>query len=224
MSGTGPPYPHPNPAPGSNAIGSFVIGVSPIGDINPFDVWTTVISQYANSPIISQLCVNMGQYLDPTVDFDSFFDTIWNVDTAIGLGLDIWGRIVGVQRVLQIPSGGKYLGFEEAGGATVDPFGQSPFFAGTTLTNNFRLSDDSFRLLILAKAFANISDGSIKSINRILLTLFPGRGNAYVVDNLDMTMTYMFKFLLSPVEAAIVEQTGVLPKPVGVLASVVQDY
>jgi hypothetical protein len=221
---SGPPYPHPNPIPGSNAIGSFEIGVSPIGTISAFDIWRTVINQYANSPIISRLCTNMGQYLDLTADFDNFFDTVWNVDTAIGYGLDIWGRIVGVNRVLQIPVGGRFLGFEEAGGATVDPFNQSPFFSGQPITSNFALSDDAFRVLIFAKALANISDGSIKAINQLLRNLFAGRGNCYVVDNLDMTMTYMFKFILTPVEAAIVEQTGVLPKPVGVLSNVVQDY
>lgn len=221
---SGPPYPHPNPVPGSNAIGDFIIGVSPIGTISAFDIWRTVINQYANSPIISRLCTDMGQYLDLTANLDSFFDTIWNVDTAIGYGLDIWGRIVGVNRVLQIPVGGRYLGFEEAGGATVDPFNQSPFFSGQPVSSNFALSDDAFRVLIFAKALANISDGSIKAINQLLRNLFAGRGNCYVVDNLDMTMTYMFKFILTPVEAAIVEQTGVLPKPVGVLSNVVQDY
>jgi len=221
---SGPPYPHPNPVPGSNAIGQFIIGVSPIGTIPSFDVWLTIISQYANSPILSQLCTDIGQYLDRTADFDSFYDTIWNVDTAIGRGLDIWGKIVGVQRVLHIPQGTRFLGFEEAGGTTVDPFGQSPFFSGTPLTDNFSLSDDSFRVLIFAKALANISDGSIPSINQLLLNLFPNRGNCYVIDNLNMTMTYEFKFILSTVEAAIIEQTGVLPKPVGVLADVVQDY
>jgi hypothetical protein len=219
---SGAPYPHPNPVPGSNAIGQFIIGVSPIGTIPSFDVWTTILSQYANSPIISRLCTNFGQYLDLTLNLDQFYDFIWNVDTAIGYGLDIWGRIVGVQRVLQVAPG-RYLGFEEAG-ATVDGFNQSPFFAGTPLTDNFRLSDDSFRVLIFAKALANISDGSIKSINQLLVNLFPARGNCYVIDNNDMTMTYMFNFLLTPVEAAIVEQSGVLPKPTGVLVNVEQSY
>lgn len=219
---SGPPYPHPTWAPGSNAIGSFVIGVSPIGTITIFDVWTTVISQYANSPTLSALCVDIGQYFDQTSDFDSFYDTIWNVDTAIGYGLDVWGRIVGVQRVLQLASGGRYLGFEEAGGLTVDPFNQSPFYSGAPLTNNFYLSDDAFRVLIFAKALANICDGSTKAINRLLMNLFPGRGNAYVVDNLNMTMVYTFEFALTEVEAAIFEQSGVLPTPVGVQASVAQ--
>jgi hypothetical protein len=221
---TGPAYPHPNPAFGSNAIGSFVIGVSTIGDVPSFDPWSTIISQYANSPIITKLVTNFAQYLDPTINLQSFFDTIWNVDTAVGYGLDVWGRIVGVSRTLQLPTGGRYLGFEEAGGATVDPFNQSPFFSGQTLTNNFDLSDDAFRVLIFAKALANVSDGSIKSINGLLRTLFPGRGNCFVIDGLDMTMTYMFKFILTPVEAAIVEQSGVLPKPAGVSVEVVQDY
>ena len=36
-----------------------------------------------------------------------------------------------------------------------------------------------------------------------------------------MTMTYTFEFALTPVEQAIVEQSGVLPRPTGVSSSVV---
>lgn len=214
---SGPPYPHPNPAPGSNAIGSFTIGVSPIGDISYFDTWDTIIGQYGNSPIIDQLCTNMGQYVDQTINFQSFFDTIWNVDTAIGLGLDIWGRIVGVSRVLQLPGSDAFLGFEEAGTPTTrTPFGQAPFFSGQSISSNFSLSDDAYRVLILAKALANICDGSIPAINQLLLNLFPNLGNCYVIDGLDMTMTYKFTFVLSPVQLAIVQNSGVLPRTSGV--------
>ena len=217
---SGPPYPHPNPAPGSNAIGVFRIGVSPIGDITPFDVWTTMISQYANSETIAALVTNMAQYVDPTANFDEFYDVIWNVDTAVGLGLDIWGRIVGVQRVLQLPSTSSYLGFQEAG--SWQPFGQAPFYSGGGVTNNYALSDDAFHTLILAKALANICDGSIAAINQLLLNLFPGQGNCYCTDGLNLTMTYTFKFTLSPVQFAIVANSGVLPRPSGVSATIVQ--
>src|SRR5579871_5512746 len=98
---TGPAYP-PAPGPGSNAIGSFEIGVSPVGTIPAFDYLQTIISQYANSPILTQLIANFDQYIDPTKNLDAFFDLIWNVDTAQGYGLDVWGRIVGVTRVLQV--------------------------------------------------------------------------------------------------------------------------
>jgi hypothetical protein len=220
---TGPPYPRyaAGTGPGQNAIGSFIIGVSPIGDIPPFDEWTTVISEYANSPILTQLITNMAQYVDPTANFDEFFDTIWNVDTAIGVGLDIWGRIVGVQRVLQLPGGNTdYLGFEEAG--SWQPFGQAPFYSGAPVSNNYTLSDDAFRTLIFAKALANICDGSIPAINQILLNLFPGQGNCYVRDNQNLTMAYVFEFQLSPVEYAIVANSGVMPRTSGCSVTIVQ--
>ena len=45
---------------------------------------------------------------------------------------------------------------------------------------------------------------------------------SYVTDGLDMTMTYTFAFQLSPVQSSIVFNSGVLPRPCGVAASVVQ--
>jgi hypothetical protein len=223
---SGPPFP-PAPVAGSNAIGSFEIGVSPIGTISPFVFWVTVISQYANSPILTQLISNFDQYLDQTQNFDNFYDYIWNVATAQGEGLDIWGRIVGVTRVVTLPNSAIYFGFEEAGTGNQNsnpwgPGGQGVWYSGVPNTNNFILSDSAFRLLIYAKALANISSGSIQSINQILINLFPNQGgNAYVTDGQNMTMTYTFNWALTPVQLAIVSQAGILPKPVGVAASIV---
>jgi len=214
VTDTGPPYPPLGP----NGIGQFVIGVSPIGDI-PFDYRKTIISQYANSPILTALINNDAAYLLQTENLDAFFDDIWNVLTAQGYGLDVWGRIVGVSRTLQITVG-DWFGFDQ-GVPGADTFGQGSFFSGQALTDSFQLADDPYRRLILAKAAANITNGSIPAINQILLSLFPGRGNCYVTDDGDMTMTYTFDFPLSPVELAIVQNSGVLPKPVGVSASVV---
>lgn len=207
------------PQPGSNAIGSFIIGVSPIGSI-PFDYWDTIISQYANSPIITQLIGNMNAYLDLSANLDAFYDNIISVATAQGYGLDCWGKIVNVSRTLDVPGDSSYFGFEEAG-IGANPFNTQPFFSGADLTNNFILSDTAYRVLIYAKALANICDGSIPAINQILLRLFPNRGNCYVTDGLDMTMTYTFQFLLTPVELAIVGQSGALPKPCGVSVTTV---
>jgi hypothetical protein len=215
----GPPYPHPNPVPGSNAIGTFRIGVSPIGTIPSFDVWTTMLNQYANSETLVALCNNMAQYVDPTLNLDEFYDTIWNVDTAVGYGLDVWGQIVGVERVLQLPggAGGTYFGFEEAGAQS---FGQATFYGGAGTTNNFSLSDAAYRPVVLAKALANICDGSIPAVNQILINLFPGQGNSYVADGLNMTETYTFSAPLSTLQLAIVQNSGVLPRTCGVTANV----
>lgn len=207
------------PRPGSNAIGLFQIGVSPIGPIPDFDVWVTILSQYANSPTISQICQNISDCIDPSTNIDSFFDLVWNIATAQGWGLDVWGRIVNVSRTLSVPGGQQYFGTEEALPGSAG-FNQQPFFQGQGLTNNFLLADSAYRTLILAKALFNITDGSIKSINQILLNLFPNRGNVYVIDGRNMSMTYYFSFGLSPVELAIVEQSGALPRPSGVSSTV----
>lgn len=201
-------------------VGQFTIGVSAIGDIPPFDWRATIMSQYANSPILFQLIENFEGYLDQTANIEAFYDLIWNVDTAQGYGLDVWGRIVGVTRTLQVAIG-KYFGFEEATTLSADPFNQSAFYNGNPLTSNFQLSDNAFRTLIFAKALANICNGSSQAINQLLMNLFPGQGNCYVVDGGDMTMQYVFSSPLTPVQTAIVFQSGVLPKPVGVAASVV---
>lgn len=218
--GPGAPYPHPNPVPGSNAIGSFIIGVSPIGTIPSFDVWTKILNQYANSKILVTLCTNMAQYIDPTLNLDNFYDTIWNVDTAVGYGLDVWGRIVDVNRVLALPATGTFFGFEESGSSQRVGFGQGTFYSGGGVTNNFTLSDAAFRPLVLAKALANICDGSIPSVNQLLINLFPGLGNSYVADGLDMTETYTFAVALTATQLAIVQNSGVIPRTTGVTANV----
>lgn len=62
------------------------------------NVEQTIISQYGNSATISALIRNMDEYLDPTADIDNFYSYIWDVSQAQGFGLDIWGRIVGIER------------------------------------------------------------------------------------------------------------------------------
>jgi len=186
------------------------------------DFQQTIISEYLNSPSIFQIITNFNTCIDPTVNLDAFFDLIWNVSTAQGVGLDIWGRIVGVQRVLQVASG-VYFGFAEAADSVSEtPFNQAPFFSGGSPTGNFALTDASFLTLIFAKAFANICNGSIPAINNILMTLFGSQGNAFVTDLGGMAMTFTFDFELSPVDFAIVSQSGILPKPSGVVLTIVQ--
>lgn len=184
----------------------------------------TIISQYSNSPTLVQLVKNIDGYIDPSADIDAFYSNIWNIDSAVGKGLDIWGKIVGLDngRILKIPSAEIDLGFSEAGTLSATPFGSGVFYSGNPINQNYSLSDDAFRTLILVKALANITDGSIPSYNRLLQNLFAGRGRCYVNDLGNMQMRYTFEFYLQPFEMAIMTQSGALPRPTGVLASIVQ--
>lgn len=210
--------------PYNPSLGQFAVATSTPYTIDApilFDWFSTVISQYANSPVLLQLIGNFAEYIDPSANLNQFFRLVFDVDTAQGYGLDVWGRIVGVTRVLHLPVPGKYLGFIEAIPDAYS-FNEGIFYGGSTLTSNFALSDTAFRKLILAKALANISDGSIPSINQILINLFSSYGDCYVIDNGDMTMKYSFGGSLNPVDYAIVVQSGVLPKPTGVSFTVEQ--
>src|ERR1700731_1609022 len=89
----------------------------------------TVLSQYANSPTIMQLVKNLNDYIDPTNNINAFFNMIWNIDTAVGYGLDVWGRIVGVGRVLKIATV-DYFGFQGPSGASGLPWNQGIFYSG----------------------------------------------------------------------------------------------
>ncbi len=187
------------------------------------DYLRTLISQYATSPRITGLVEAFNEWIDPSANLEAFYDDVWNIATAFGYGLDVWGRIVGIGRVLTVAAS-EYLGETGDVGASGDSFNVGIFYSGQPTTSNFTLTDEAYRRTILAKAAANITNGSIPAINAILLNiLFPGRGNCYVIDNRDMTMVYKFDFKLLPYEVSIVRDSGVLPTPTGVLASVVYE-
>jgi len=185
------------------------------------DVEQTIISQYANSPTLVRLVQNMNAHVDPRADFDAFFDFVWNVDTAQGFGLDIWGRVVNIKRDLLIPDDHVYFGFGEAA-PWAYPFDQAPFYSGDPpVSHTYRLDDEAYRTLILVKALANISSTTAPSINRLLQNMFAGRGRCYVNDLGGMQMRYTFEFLLTPYEFAIMTQSGALPRPAGVNATLI---
>lgn len=178
------------------------------------------MKQYSASPIIRQRIDNRTAYFDPTSWTNQFYNVVWNVDTAQGIGLDIWGRIVGIGRELQV-SDGEYFGFN-ATPQTWAPFGQESLYAGPTVTQTYRLADPAYRALILAKALANIADTTPKSLNRVLQKLFPDRGRAWVNDLGGMSIRYVFEFSLEPWEQAVLANGGVIPRPAGVMAIIAQ--
>lgn len=187
------------------------------------DVERTIISQYANSATIVQLIKNMNEYVDPRADFDAFFDYVWNVESAQGFGLDIWGRIVGISRELSIPAAATYFGFNDALPGS-HPFNDQPFYDGTPpATQTYKLADDAYRQLILVKALANISATNAPALNQLLQNMFASRGRCYVNDLGGMALRYTFEFDLTPYEFAIMTQSGALPRPAGVNASLFQS-
>ena len=201
----------------------------------------TLISQYFNSHIIHYLVGDWNADIDPRFLLTNFYNDVWNLDTAgmnifgtdplagpesyVSYGLDMWGRRVGVTRVVNVPAPtAELFGFEHW-----EPFGQAPFYTGQPLNANVTLNNTDFQTLIMAKALSNISGCSIPAINQILYKLYtaPGRpyeGGQFAVQDLgDMHIVYVFNFALSETDLAILVHSGVAQRPTGVSATILMS-
>lgn len=177
------------------------------------------MKQYAASPVINRLISDRESYFPATWQED-FYNVVWNVDTAQGIGLDIWGRIVVIGRNIEVPAP-DYFGFNTSP-QSWSPFGQDSFYTGPTATQTVTLADPAYRVLILAKALSNIASTDSRSINRVLQQLFPGRGRAWVNDLGSMSMRFVFEFALEPWEKSVLVGGGVLPRPAAVGAKLAE--
>lgn len=206
----------------------------------------TLHAQFANSPTLVALIDRFNDWIDPTADLDAFYQYLWNVETARGFGLDFWGKVVDISRYLQVDQSEPTFGFYEAwsgstipvsdgtqlvinqlalvlrstapvtGDPNVQPFDQAMFYDGPEATQTYRLTDDAYRKLIYAKAFSNISDCTIPSLNYLLRYLFGSGGRCFVQSTGGMRISFMFEFELSSVELAMLRRSNAILLPAGV--------
>ena len=175
---------------------------------------STIMSQYANSPVLLRLIEDIGDRIDPTADIEQFYNIVMNLHTAQGFGLDIWGRIVGISRRASIANPeGEYFGFADG----FYPFNQRPFFSPTQ--NAYELPDNVYRDLIFIKATVNIINATAPNINRLMKAAFNGKKCYFLIVG-HMKGRYVFEFALSPFERYLVYNTDILPRPCGVQTEV----
>lgn len=153
-----------------------------------------MLSQYANTPEMLILLEGFEAMLDGKEAIQNFYDKIFNIQTANSYGLNIWGKILNIPRQLKVSIPGE--------------------------PDIYELPDDLYKLLLLTKAMANISNCTVLNLEEILNNLFKDRGKVYVFDTGIMTMKYVFDFYLSSYEKAILDLPGIPPKPTGVRLSI----
>lgn len=179
----------------------------------------TIMSQYANSPIIDALINNMNKSIGPEDNLEDFYNFVFNVKTAEGFALDIWGRIVGITRFVEGVAQGEYFGYYNSfftqSEQVYTPFNNAPFFNGNSATNTIPVNDAVFRKMIYAKAYANINPPTIPAINKTLDILL-GESVAYVQNNNNMTVQYVISGTINPILGQIIYTSGIIPIPAGV--------
>ena len=180
----------------------------------------TVQKQYSNSVTLLQLLSDFDQWCDLTLFTEAFLANVWDISTAVGFGLDIWGRILGQSRNLQItqtPSDNFGFNINSHPGTQWMPWSQAPFYGGQSAgTVTFPLQDAYYRQLLLVKAAANIATCDCPSINALMRAMFGTRGPCFVGYDLThpMDIGYHFNFFPTPVEKSIIE-SGLFPQPAG---------
>lgn len=180
----------------------------------------TVTRQFSNSATLLALLEDFDQWVDIEQFSAEFLAYVWDISTAQGFGLDIWGRILGQSRYLQIEqTPGDNFGFNinATPGTPWKPWGQAPFFGGQSAgTVSFPLQDDYYRKLLLVKAASNIAKCDCPSINSLMRAMFGDRGKCYVGYDPDnpMHVGYHFEFFPTPVEKSIIE-SGIFPQAAG---------
>ncbi len=176
------------------------------------EIPSTLQSQYSDSKSINSFVKMFSGMISPQIDIELFYHKIFNIYTAEGVGLDIWGRILGTGRFITIDDdNNNFFGFDES---LLSPFDQNTFNY-PLVTNTYRIEDEAYRkYLLLIKAYSNIAKSDAHSINRILKQLFPGK-NVYILNVDTMKVRFVFEFYLTPFERALFNK-GLMTRGAGV--------
>ena len=178
----------------------------------------TIQSQYAASPRIKAIAKSIDSLIRPNLDIELFYNNAFNLATAQGWGLDCWGRIVAIERKIEgVPTDDNYLGFTAVTGipnTQAQPFNNAPFFS-KQVGNTFVFQDDAFRLLILTKAMANISEATLPQLNHMISMLLPN-ANVYVLHIDTMHLRIVIQDYLEPYQRILLTRGDLPPIPAGV--------
>lgn len=165
-----------------------------------------MISQYANSPKFIALVSGLRNIFSNAKTLGDWFNVVFNLKTATGFGLDIWGEILNQGRLFYYvnPDSGNTESVYLKGAQTVD---------GVSYTSN--QIEELYRSVLFLKAMSNITNSTLASLNQMLQFYFANRGRVYVIEPDVMHIRYVFEFYVSKLEKAIFT-SNIMPKPTGV--------
>lgn len=170
---------------------------------------------------IRALLDNKQAWLDQnhTQFWNDFETDIFDLRTANDFGLAVWSIILDFPTFLN--TGATLFTNNWGFGGFRKNFNNSnfnPLFTGST--EDQALSTEQLRLALRLWFYRLHMDGSVTQTNAILKDLFGHLGPAYVQDNLDMTIVFVFDFALSAEFLFVVEHDEIMPISPGVNASV----
>lgn len=167
-----------------------------------------MISQYANSPKFVALVNSLRGVFNNAKLISDWFNIVYNIKTAKGFGLDIWGKILNQGRNFTYTNQttGVQTNYYLEGELTVD----GTVFSAEEI-------EEIYRKVLFMKAMSLITNATEKSLNELLQFYFEGR-RVYVIQYDTMKLRYVFEVPVNKLEKSIFT-SGLLPKPTGVGAT-----
>lgn len=184
------------------------------------DLTTALLWQYNDATNLRGLLQTKQDWYDANQKqfWEDYLTNIFDLRTANDFGLSVWSIILGQSLFTTFAAAPStpYFGF----GSGNENFGVYNF--GSLHGGSNTYSTSTSRLLLRLRYFQLISSGTIPETNRMLKYIFGGMGNAYLIDNLDMSQTYMFGFTLPAEVSFMLNNVDVLPRPAGVKSTIVE--
>lgn len=149
----------------------------------------------------------------------NWYSDVFNLYTANIFGLAVWTIILNLPlRVNQQsdPEGKPIWGFGPDVGSWVAGYALNFENANFSNITTPQLNTEEIRFLLQLRYFQLQACGAVPEINQFLVTIVGGlsdTGTIYVVDNLNMTITYFFTFTPRPALITALEFLDVLPRP-----------
>jgi hypothetical protein len=183
------------------------------------DVLQAIIWQYDSAPNLRSIIESESAWYETNqaTFWNDWIVNVFDLGTANDFGLQVWSIILQQSLYTSYSASPEspYFGF----GADNQNFGVYNFASQNGGTNIY--STEIARLLLRLRYFQLTSSGTIPETNRMLAYLFSDYGAAYLIDNLNMTQTYYFDFVIPAEMLYMLENSDVLPRPAGVQNNII---
>lgn len=177
------------------------------------DLLQAILWQYNDAETLQSLLqTKQDWYTQNQQEFwTDWYNDVFNMATANDFGLAVWSIILGMPLFISphpdVPSKPRW-GF----GTNNKNFERGNFSNANT---DIFLPIEDKRILLRLRYFQLTTRGAVLEINAFLAYLF-GPGMMHVIDDLDMTMTYVINVPLDQTLLQALQKYDVLPRPAGV--------
>ena len=187
------------------------------------DLFAVLLWQYQDATNLQALINNKSIWLATygTNFWNDWYLNVFNLATANLFGLTVWSIILNLPLFVPIsepdPSAPVWGFNYYVISPTLDNSNQNFGFgnlAGSLVVPT--LTEDEQRTALQLKYYQLISRGAVTEVNQFLNYIFGSSGGAWMIDNLDMTIEYVFNFPINPVLLGVIKGYELLPKPAGV--------